>query len=247
MNVVVGAPTGPALDLPWSAVIYPRPTLLLATWLAPSFPIGGFAYSHGMEWAIVEGGVSDGPTAERWIADIFAHGAARTDAVVLAEAWRAGRGGDADRLRQAAALASALCASRERNIETLTLGTAFLAAVAAGWPSPELTAMAAPLDDSGAPYPIAVGVAAAAHDIPLEPTLGAFLNAQAQSLISVAIRLGAMGQTAGLRFLGGLQPVLLAQAAAAVRLSLDDLGSAAVGSDLASMRHESQYTRLFRT
>lgn len=228
-------------------------SLLLSTWLSPAFPIGGFAYSHGLEWAIVEGGIDSAAAAGAWIETVLTLGAGWTDAVLLAEAWRAATVGDAQRLSEAAALAAALAPSAERSRETLSLGAAFLAAVSAAWPNARLEALSARLaasasaSASGPASPVAVGLATAAHAIPLEPTLAAFLNAQAQSLISVAVRFGVFGQTGGLRLLAALQPILLAEAARAAVSTLDDFGSAAIGSDLASMRHERQYTRLYRT
>ncbi len=225
--------------------------LLLSTWLSPSFPIGGFAYSQGLEWTIVEGGVDTPEAVAAWITDVLALGSGWTDAVVLAETWRAAQFADVTRLASVADLAVALCPSRERRTETLALGHAFMTAVAAAWPAPVLAAFIdIPRADNaqeGPPYPVAVGLAAAAHELPLENTLAAFLNAQAQALISVAVRFGVIGQNAGLRLLASLQPQLLDQAARAARSTLDDLGSAALGSDLASMRHERQYTRLYRT
>ncbi len=227
--------------------------LLLATWLSPAFPIGGFAYSHGLEWAIVEGGIDTPEAVASWIGDVLTLGAGWTDAVLLVEAWRATVDAEPARLASVAELAAALCPSQERGTESLSLGSAFLAAVAAAWPATSISEFADMVratggrDREGPAYPVAVGIAAAAHRLPLEATVGAFLNAQTQSLISVAVRFGIIGQTAGLRLLAGLQPLLLDQAARAAQSTLDDLGSAAVGSDLASMRHERQYTRLFRT
>ena len=96
-------------------------------------------------------------------------------------------------------------------------------------------------------YPIAVGVAAAGHGIAVEPALAAFLQAVAANLVSAGVRLIPLGQTDGQRVLAALEPVIAATAARALACPLDEAGSAAFRADLASMRHETQYTRLFRS
>ena len=221
-------------------------TILLSTWLSPAFPVGAFSYSHGLEWAIGEDGLGSAAAVEAWIADLLRHGSAWSDAVLLAEAWRAARDNDQGRVFSAADLAEALAPSRERHWETMALGAAFLDAVAIGWPADAIDRLAGsrgrPL-----PYPAAVGLAAACHDVPLQPTLAAYLNAFAASLVSVAVRLVPLGQTAGLAALARLQTVALSMAARAHSSSLDDLGSATLASDIASMRHERQPIRLFRS
>jgi urease accessory protein len=77
--------------------------------------------------------------------------------------------------------------------------------------------------------------------------LPAYLNAFATTLVSVGVRLIPIGQSAGLAILAALHPLIVSIAERAARSSLDDLGSAAVLSDIASMRHETQYSRVFRT
>ena len=96
-------------------------------------------------------------------------------------------------------------------------------------------------------YPVAVGIVSAAHDIPLAPTLHAFLHALTSNWISAGARLVPLGQTDSQRVLARLEPVVVATAERALHATLDDLGSATFRADLASMRHETQYTRLFRS
>ena len=163
--------------------------------------------------------------------------------MLFAEAHRAARRGAADELRAVAELAEALAPSRERHLESMAQGRAFLDAVAAAWPSrhSRRACQVAP------PYPVAVGAAAAAHDIALDAALPAYLNAFAANLVSVGVRLIPIGQSAGLSVLAALHPVIAATARRAENSSLDDLGSATILSDIASMRHETQYSRVFRT
>ena len=214
-------------------------------WLSPAYPVGGYSYSHGLEWVVEAGQVTDAATLGGWIEDLLVHGAGRSDAIFLAEAWRALAAGDMALLEQVAELAAAFAPSAERRLETLAQGTAFLAATLAAWPKPELEALAA--DGREVAYPVAVGAAAAAHGLPLAETAQAFAQAFAANLVSAGVRLIPLGQSDGLRVLARLEPLIPRVVAAALACSLDDVGGAAIAADIASMRHETQYTRLFRS
>jgi len=209
--------------------------LRLLTWLSPAFPVGMFGWSHGLEQAIAQGTVTDGDELIDWISGLVEFGSGWTDAVLLAEAHAAA--GDPARLAEVANLAAALAPSAERLAETLGQGTAFLKAVSA-WPE------AAPALDQ-APWPVAVGAACGRAGIPLQDALTATLHAFASNLVSVALRAIPLGQTEGLRVLAAVEPVVLATAARAARSTLDDLGSIALMSDIAAMRHETLQPRLF--
>jgi urease accessory protein len=209
-------------------------TLLLLTWLSPAFPTGGYAYSHGIEHAVEAGDVSDETTASDWILDVIRDGAGRTDAILLRHAHRA-RGGAA--LAEVAALAAAAQPSAERRLETLSQGEAFSRA-AQVWGGSEDQAFA---------YPVALGAAAARCGVSEDVATLGLLHAFAANLVSACVRLVPLGQTAGLRIQATLAPTLLAVAAQTAGESLDDVGSACFRSDIASMRHETQRTRLFRT
>lgn len=221
-------------------------TLLLATWLSAAFPIGAFSYSHGLETAIAQGRLRTAEDVESWIAALLTDGSGWGDAVLLAEAWRAAGSGDLGRIRRAAELGVAMSPSAERQLETTALGEAFRKAVLAGWPSPALCHTLAAAGDAP-PYPVAVGICAAAHELPLSDTLALSLNAFVSTLVSVSVRFAPLGQTAGLRIHAALQPLVVATAARAALSTLDDLGSAAILSDIASMRHETLYSRIYRS
>ena len=217
----------------------------LMTWLSPAFPVGGFSYSHGLEWVIEQAKVKDAATLGHWIEDVLVHGAGRTDAILLAEAWRAVAAGEERLLAEAAELAAAFAPSAERRLETLAQGAAFLRAVQAVWPHPAIERLAATTTEVA--YPIAVGAACAAHALPLIPTAQAFMQAFAANLVSAGVRLIPLGQTDGLRVIARLEPLIPRLVAAALAASLKDVGGAAIMADIASMRHETQYTRLFRS
>ena len=218
----------------------------LLAWLSPAYPIGAFSYSSGIEWAVEAGDIADRTTLERWLGVVIADGGGFCDAVLLAHAHGAIAAGDDDLLRKAAELAVALAPSKERNLETTAQGAAFLDTTRAAWPCAALARLRAVWDGAVA-LPVAVGVAAAGHGLALAPVLPGYLQAMAANLISTAVRLVPLGQTDGQRVLAALEPVVAATAERARATALDEIGSAAIRADLASMRHETQYTRLFRS
>ena len=253
-----------------------RQALLLQVWLSPSFPVGAFAYSHGLERAAETGLIKDRASLAAWIADLLAHGSIRNDLIVLAAAWRAASRDDERELAEITELAAALHPSAERRLESVTQGRAFLDAIAAAWPPSPLTLALSPQgrggDRSESPppasplpggergrvrgptphalemaYPVAVAIAAANHGIALAPLLEAYATAFTGNLTSAAIRLSVIGQTDAQRILAELLPAITAAAGLAEASTLDDLGSATWAADLCSMEHETQYTRLFRS
>ncbi len=214
--------------------------LPLAIWLSPAFPVGAFAYSHALEWAVESGAVRDAATLGTWIEDLLRCGSGRNDAILLAASHRAAN--DAAALMEINELALALAPSRERHLETSAQGAAFVIAMRAAWPCAALDAL-----DGETAYPVALGAAAAGHHVPLAATLEHFLLAFTANLVSAAVRLGPIGQTDGQRVTAGALPAIHATACFALTSTLDDLGSATLASDLASMQHETQYSRLFRS
>jgi urease accessory protein len=177
---------------------------------------------------------------------MITEGAGFCDAVLLAHAHRAAANGDQAALGEIAELASALVPSRERRLETATQGRAFVDIARAAWNCDPLDRLIAACGDTVV-YPVAVGVVSAAHAIPLQPTIHAFLHALVSNWISAGARLVPLGQTDSQRVLSVLEPSVAATARRALAALLDDLGSATFRADIASMRHETQYTRLFRS
>ena len=220
--------------------------LPLLAWLSPTYPVGAYAYSHGLEWAVEAGAVSEETSLATWLADVLTHGAGRNDAILLAAAYRAAIAGDVLALAEVNDLALALAPSAELRLETRQQGRSFVDATLAAWPAPPLAALADAFGDEVA-YPVAVGLAAGAHGLPLAPTLETFLLAFMQNLVSAAVRLAPIGQTGGTRVLAGLAPAIAGLAHEVPDLTLDDVGSATFRADLGSFLHETQYTRLFRS
>jgi urease accessory protein len=218
----------------------------LMTWLSPAFPIGGFSYSSGIEWAVEAGDVTDAASLGDWLDAMLAEGSGFCDAVFLSQVHRAAEAGEEAALRGIAELAAAFVPSRERQLETAAQGRAFIDIARAAWNCDGLDEMIA---NCVAPivYPVAVGLVSAAHGVPLVPTLHAFLHALVSNWISAGGRLIPLGQTDSQRVLAALEPVVAATASRALSATLDDLGGATFRADLASLRHETQYTRLFRS
>lgn len=219
---------------------------LLFAWLSPAFPVGAFAYSHGLEMAAERGLLKGRDDLQGWIAALTTRGSLHNDLLVLAEAHRATSSDETPRLVAANALALALQPSAERFLETTQQGGSFLTAIAAAWPHEKLASARHALDGDVA-YPVAFGLVAALHRIPLMPVLDAFAFAFTSNLTSAAIRLGVVGQTDAQIVIAALAPSLRAAAQAAAAGALDDVFSATPSADLCSLEHETQYSRLFRS
>lgn len=217
------------------------------TWLSPAFPVGAFTYSHGLEWAVEDGTVTSSGALFVWLSDILRHGAGRSDAILLSAAFRAASEKRREDLQEIAELAYALQPSRERRLESGAQGRAFVTAIADTWGAPTLVALAAHLSPSPIAYPVAVAVTAADHLLPLAETVEAYLTAFAANIVSAAVRAVPLGQTEGQRVIRDLSPVIATVAADALAASPDDIGGASLRADIASMAHETQYTRLFRS
>ena len=218
----------------------------LMTWLSPSYPVGAFSYSHGLEYAVEIGAIGDGASLGQWVATALTAGAGRSDAALFAAAYRAACAGEAASLDEVAALAAAWRGTAETALESAAQGAAFLATTRAAWPHPALEALALRHDGAVA-LPVAVAAAAAAHNVALRPALMAFLHAFTGNLVSAGIRLIPLGQTEGQRCLAALATTVAAAVESALATPLEEVGTAAPVLDWCSMRHETQYTRLFRS
>lgn len=216
--------------------------LPLFAWLSPAYPVGCYAYSHTLEWAVETGDVSNEATLVAWLMDQLTLGIGRNDAILLCAAYRAARSSDGLELKEVNDLALALSPSAELFLETSQQGRSFLDATLVAWPSAALMNL-----DGDVAFPVAVGMAAAAHDIPMATVSSAYLFGLVQTLVSAAIRLAPIGQTAGIRVCAAMSSIARDVAVEALSLSVDDIGSATFRTDLGSFHHENQYTRLFRS
>ncbi|WP_278368800.1 urease accessory protein UreF [Acetobacter orientalis] len=215
--------------------------LRLLSWVSPAFPTGGYAYSHGLEWAVEQGYVHNVAALMAWVETLLQHGSLGNDLILLNAAWLAGD--DNVRLAEIAEFACACASSRERYEETIYQGEAFLKA-AHVW---QAVPPKAEFEGTRWPLPVAQGMVFYKGGVAQRQALLAGGYAAIAALVSAAVRLVPLGQTDGLRVLEGLECALIAAANKAQKQTLDDIGSACFASDLAAMHHETQETRLFRT
>jgi urease accessory protein len=218
----------------------------LMTWLSPAFPVGAFSYSSGIEWAVEAGDITDAASLQDWLSSMLTDGSGFCDGVFLAHVHRAATQADDVALRDIAELAAAFVPSKERQLETTSQGRAFIEIARSAWTHDGLDRLIAACDGAIV-YPVAVGLVSAAHGIPLAATMHGFFHAITSNWISAGARLVPLGQTDSQRVLAALEPVVVATGARAMAAALDDLGGATFRADLASLRHETQYTRLFRS
>ncbi|MEP3045342.1 MAG: urease accessory protein UreF [Roseibium sp.] len=229
----------------------------LLTFLSPAFPIGAFTYSHGLEQVIEDGGVTCAADLQAWLQDILQFGAGRSDAILLKETWNAANAGSQEQVLDLIELGLALQPSRERHLETSAQGTAFIEAIHASWipatvsPASQIFALLTDRETKNVPKqwpcPVALGLVTAMHDIPEEASISSFLHAFTANLISVAVRAVPLGQNNGQKVLAALEPVIFSVTREALEAGLDDLGTSTFLADIASMAHETQYSRLFRS
>ena len=225
----------------------PGALLRILAWSSPAFPIGGFAFSHGLESAVEAGLIADADGLLGYVHAVCRHGSGFSDAVLFCHAYRSLP--DPERLTDLLSFASALRGSSELALEAGMQGGAALRTLRAAWPHPALNDLAARSDELQVEpvLPVVQGLAAAAHSIPLEHALIAHLAAFAANLVSAGVRLVPLGQTDGQRVTARLEATLPGIADLAFATGLDDLFTSAPVVDLLSIAHETQYTRLFRS
>lgn len=222
----------------------------LMAWLSPAYPVGAFSHSSGLEWAVEAGWVHDRDSLTEWLADLLRNGSVWSDAVLFIHGHRAVAAGDQTRLAAVAELAAALAPARERQVETLAQGMAFVLASEAAWDCPAL-ALLRRAAGARIAYPVAVAALAAGWAIAAGPALTAYLHGVVANLVSAAQRLVPLGQSDGQRAIAILEAAVDHSTRRALALDHGDpfgqVGGAGFAADIAALRHETQYTRLFRS
>lgn len=217
----------------------------LLTWLSPSYPVGAFAYSQGLEGAITGGSIRNADTVRQWLLDGLEFGALWSDAIVFARSHEAANADDRDALLEINAFARAFQPTRELRLETLAQGRAFIEVTAKAWPCEPVENFSKSGREIA--YPVAVASAVAGHGIACEAALDAWLHAAVSNLVSAAIRLVPLGQTEGQCLIAALEADLRSARDRAIETPLDALSTASFAMEIASMHHETQETRLFRS
>jgi len=223
--------------------------LNLMTWLSPSFPVGGYVYSHGIEYAVEAGRITDERDLANWIKAALGQGAGRIDGALFIAAWQAFSDNDLERLKWAVERADVMRGSSEMALESAAQGQAFIDTILQTQDFPKLKEFAemVKIEQRDMSYAIAVAVVSASAEIPLREALLAYTHAFAANLISAGVRLVPLGQIAGQRCMEALKPDIIETTELALSGKFDNLGTAAPLIDWASMKHETQYTRLFRS
>ena len=207
-------------------------SLPLLTWLSPSFPVGAFAYSGGMEAAVARELVAGADDLRDWLSASLEGGTIRSDAIAVALAADGAAPTELD------ALVLALAGSPTRENELRAMGAAFTEAAEPWWPDGL---------DGLQTYPVALGALARAHGIGAREAAGAFALAAATNAVQGVQRLLPIGQRAGVAILAALGPVIEALADEAVSAGPRDLYSATPAADICVLAHSVLDPRLFRS
>ena len=227
----------------------PHALLRLQSWLSPAFPNGAYSYSHGLEWAVEVGHVDNRSTLVDWLEADLCYGSGRNEAIFFGEAYRCAVDSNQARLVEVAELAAVSRGTAEFALEASQQATACLATLRKVWPDRFLDWLSDILGERQVPptQAVVVGIRAAREGIPLSLALPVFLHCYVANLVNAGVRLIPLGQTEGQRGIAALEPAILLASANASDATIDDLGSAAIMVDFASIAHETQYTRLFRS
>ena len=207
---------------------------LLQQWLSPAYPVGAFAYSHGLDSAVETGAIGSVDDLRLWLEDLLTRGAGYSDPILLIAAYRSR---DAEDLQGIDQMARAFAPSKERLAETDLQGAAFC----------QTTAAISGHEIANLTYPVALGYAARLHNLPLDVTVHMYLHAFASNLVAAAQRLMPVGQVEGQRLLSALAPLIAKAAQDAQTTEINDLSGCCFLADISSMQHETQYSRMFRS
>ncbi|HVV53089.1 MAG TPA: urease accessory protein UreF [Polyangia bacterium] len=211
--------------------------------VSPALPIGAFAYSQGLEQAVADGWVTDEAEATAWLLGLLEWSFGTLDLPVLARLLAAWRAGDAAAVARWSAWLSACRPTREMRAEDRQLGAA-LARVLETLGIVEARAWATHLHVT---HPTMFALGATRFEVPLGAALAGYAFSWAEALTGAAVRLVPLGQNAGQRMLATAGKAIPSVVERALELPDDELGSAALGQAIASARHETLYSRLFRS
>ena len=229
---------------------FPASALLrLQNWLSPAFPTGAYSYSHGLEWAVEAGYINDRKSLVDWLdADLYC-GTGRNEAIFFYQAWSSAVKNDSAKLFEIAELAATFRGTSEFALESSQQAAACLTTIRQVWPNRLLDWLSETLRQHRIQPAIAVvlGACSATLAILSNIALPAYLQSYMANLVTAGVRLVPLGQTDGQLAIAELEQTILAASVQAEKATIDDLGSAAFMVDLASMKHETQYTRLFRS
>ena len=214
--------------------------------ISPALPIGAYAYSQGLEYAVDQAWVSDEASVQRWIAGVASNSVACLDLPVLArmyKAWSKSESGDENEIIRWSRFLLASRESAEVLAEDRHLGQALAKlltdleiAEADAWRQNELSN-----------FPAMFSLAAHHWQVPIQQTLSGYLWAWSENQVAAAIKLVPLGQTAGQRILSHLIERIPTCVDEAMTCEDEEIGVLCPGVAMASAKHETQYSRLFRS
>ena len=222
------------------------PLVRLLQLASPALPIGGYSYSQGLEAAIDAGTIGDAAGAQRWIGDMLRWVMARGEAPVVARLAVAADGADWAAFRRWNAWFRATRETAELRAESQQMGQSLIRlALDLGLVDAPARAALPALAPIG--LPAAFALAARGFALPVNATVAAYVWSWLENQVLAVIKLMPVGQVAGQRMLQALGATIPAIAAKALATADDDVAAFAPGLALASARHETQYSRLFRS
>ncbi|MEH1821456.1 MAG: urease accessory protein UreF [Nostoc sp.] len=211
---------------------------------SPALPVGAYSYSEGLEMLVENGTIANHTHLKDWLKAELLYGAIRLEAAVMVRSQQAAKIADIELLCRWNLWLSAARETEELRASSWQMGRSLIQLL--GKLEPQIVPIA---NTVGNPcnYAIAFGIAVAHWQISIQAALLGYLHSWASNLITVGVKLIPLGQTAGQRLLLDLQPLLSAATLEILALEDDQLACCSWGLSLASMQHETQYTRLFRS
>jgi urease accessory protein len=212
---------------------------------SPALPVGAYSYSEGLEALVELGKVTSQETLAQWLTQELCWGAVRLEAAVMIQSCEAIYRQDFAAVSRWNRWLTAARETEELRQQSLQMGRSLLKLLLDL--HPELSSVWDLLQQEGCNFAIAYAIAAAHYQIDSQAALLAYLYSWTANLVSAGVKLIPLGQTAGQRLLLAMQPALKLAAEEISTLQADDLCSCSWGLSLASMAHEQQYSRLFRS
>jgi urease accessory protein len=242
-DTITAMTTATAIRTDVPATALDAASLLDLIWLAsPALPVGGFSYSEGLEAAVEWAGVKDEASAALWLVDQLHLTFARADLAVLAQAVPAWRANDRERLTHLTAWVLATRESAELRLQTEQMGRSFVE-----WLKLRHADAASCFAGLPATYPVAFAFAVSRTGAPVRDAALAFAFGWAENMVAAAVRAVPLGQSAGQRILARLAADIPAAVDTAIALADDARQAFSPRLAILSARHETQYSRLFRS
>jgi urease accessory protein len=225
--------------------------LSLLQLVSPALPVGAYSYSEGLETFVQTEQIQDSVTLEQWLTQELCYGVIRVEAAVLVRAYRAAIDSDLAQLQAWNQWLSAFRETEEIREQSWQMGRSLVRLLKALPPEQALhhTLLTELTNSADASLNFAIGfaIAAASWQIELPETVLGYLQSWAANLVNAGVRLVPLGQTQGQQILFNLQAQINQTGSEVLQLNDHQLECCSWGSSMASMQHETLYSRLFRS